>query len=232
MDSRIASMQCSIRRLQLYAVGSTLAFGAIATAAFRPQTVELIRARGIIIEDAAGRERILIGAPIPQAANRLRTDTGRVRNTWAKRFPPTYMGYYRGYQHSMNGIVLLDSSGVDRVALGDPVPDPNIGRRIAPATGLVINDAAGFERTGYGVLTVGGKDRVNLGLDNASGEAVTLSVDDGGRIGIMAQDKGRTLWLGSSPADPALGVSAPFFGMLVRDGQVTRHELGVDTARH
>lgn len=36
--------------------------------------------------------------------------------------------------------------------LGDPVPDPNIGRRIGPATGLIINDLQGFERTGYGFI--------------------------------------------------------------------------------
>ncbi len=36
--------------------------------------------------------------------------------------------------------------------MGYPVPHPNIGRRIGPRTGLAINDAEGFERSGYGLL--------------------------------------------------------------------------------
>ena len=125
----------------------------------------VLRVRGLVIEDAAGRERILIGAPIPEAANRVRTDEARVREIWGPRFPDEeqYMGYYQDYDHSTNGLVILSEDGFDRLVLGDPVSDPNIGRRIGPSTGLVINDAEGFERSGYGLLDVNGLYRVVLG---------------------------------------------------------------------
>ena len=47
---------------------------------------KILRAKGIVIVDDQGRERILIGAPLPQAGNRVRTDTARVRALWSKRF--------------------------------------------------------------------------------------------------------------------------------------------------
>src|SRR2546423_9529020 len=70
-------------------------------AAFRQSSPAIIRARGIIIEDQVGRERILIGAPIPFAKNRVRTDTARVAQLWAGRFPDRaqYMGYYKKSVH-------------------------------------------------------------------------------------------------------------------------------------
>ena len=57
----------------------------------------VLRARGLIIEDEAGRERILIGAPVPEAANRVRTDEARVQEVWASRYTDAdgYMGYYQ-----------------------------------------------------------------------------------------------------------------------------------------
>lgn len=42
------------------------------------QDNKIIRARGLVIVDDKGRERILLGAPIPQAKNRVRTDSARV----------------------------------------------------------------------------------------------------------------------------------------------------------
>jgi len=65
----------------------------------------VLRARGLIIEDEAGRERILVGAPIPEAVNRVRTDDARAREAWASRYPDpdAYMGYYQDYSHETNG---------------------------------------------------------------------------------------------------------------------------------
>jgi len=145
---------------------------------------------GKIIEDNEGRERILIGSPIPTAKNRVRTDLERVKGTWAKRFPSSekYIETYKTYQNEMSGILLLDSNGFDRLALGDPVPDPNTGRRIAPSSGLVINDEEGFERTGYGLLNVQSRHRVVLGMDNGHGkEGLTLFLIDDGPIGLDSQ---------------------------------------------
>ncbi len=155
----------AIRWLQAYAALITVA---LAVLFFRSgtETDGVLRARGLIIEDDAGRERILIGAPIPEAANRVRTDEARVREVWGSRFSDEYMGWYQDYNHSTNGILILSEDGFDRIALGDPKPDPNIGKRIGPSTGMVINDAEGFERMGYGLLDIDGTYRVTLGLDS------------------------------------------------------------------
>ncbi len=53
-----------------------------------------------------------------------------------------------------------------RIFLGSPVPDPAEGRRVAPATGLVINDSAGAERFGLGLFPNG---RVVMGFDAPPG---------------------------------------------------------------
>ena len=80
-------------------------------------------------------------------------------------------------------LVIEDSLGNARVVLGAPVPDPKGGPRMSPATGMVINDAAGFERFGVGVTATGS---ANLGLDapphegRAGGERVDMSASENG----------------------------------------------------
>src|SRR5437867_12837786 len=59
----------------------------------------ILRARGLILEDEAGRGRILLGAPIPFVKNRVRTDPRRVAEIWGPRFPKEYLEYYKGYRH-------------------------------------------------------------------------------------------------------------------------------------
>jgi hypothetical protein len=160
----------------------------------------VLRVRGLIIEDDQGRERILMGAPIPQAKNRVRTDFDRVKRAWAGRSPSKYMEWYKTYQNQMNGILLLNEDGFDRVALGDPVPDPNVGIRIAPSSGLVINDEEGFERSGYGLLNVKNQHRVVLGMDSSKGkEGLTMFLIDDGPIGLEVNDGFRHRSLGLAP---------------------------------
>lgn len=222
MQPDIATLRREMRFLKLYA-GSLTALVLVALlAAFRSSRSEdqVIRARGIVIVDAAGRERILIGAPIPEARNRVRTDTARVRQIWGPRFPKQYLTWYRSYRQGVNGILVLDENGFDRVALGDSVPDPNIGRRIGPSTGMVINDGEGFERSGYGLLRVNGTDRMVLGLDNdRGGEAVTLAVHDSGPVGVHVEDGPTSIWLGRAPAGlPGVLPNGSFSGLLVKEG--------------
>ncbi len=186
----------------------------------------ILRARGIVIEDEAGRERVLIGAPIPAASNRVRTDEKRVRALWSGRYPnpDQYMGFYKDYQHATNGILILDENGFDRVAVGDPVPDPNIGKRLGPSTGIVINDEHGSERSGYGLLKVGGNNRVVLGLDSARGtEGLTLSLFDEGSVGLSIRDQQRLVYVGSAPVGQRLtGAPGAFHGLLVRGADGVR----------
>jgi hypothetical protein len=195
-------LQKQIRRLQVCVAFLAIAVLVLIGSAF--STAEkhdgVLRARGLIIEDDQGKERILIGSPIPGAKNRVRTDLARVRELWGKRFPEKYMEWYRSYQNDMNGILILDANGFDRVGLGDPVPDPNSGKRIAPSSGLVLNDEEGFERSGYGLLKVESRYRVVLGMDNAQGqEGATLFLEDGGPVGLEIQDGSRHRIFGLNP---------------------------------
>jgi hypothetical protein len=213
--NRRGSFRRSIRFMQAYCIVSSVLLLIAVAAGFRQQPNGVLRVRGIIVEDSQGRERILIGAPIPYAANRVRTDTSRVRALWSRRFPDPdqYMRYYAGYRHSMNGMIVLDERGIDRVAVGDSVPDPNVGKRIAPSTGIAINDSAGFERTGYGYLSTR-PARVVLGLDGNDGrEGAGFIVDDGGAAGSFATRGDRMLFLGSQAAR---GAAADSFGLVIR----------------
>jgi hypothetical protein len=191
-----------------------------------------LRVQGVVVVDSSGAERILIGAPIPAASSRVRTDSARASQVWGPSFPPEYDSLYAGYRHDMNGILVLDERGFDRVALGHNVPDPNIGRRIGPSTGMIINDSLGFERSGYGLLTVDGKDRVTLGLDRDGGESIGLRVDDDGWAGLFAREGAHLTYLGAGQGrDLGLQSDAPFFGLLIRDGDSIQHLLGPDPVR-
>lgn len=225
-ETRFSRLERRVRFLSFYALLISLAVPVALLSGFsRGQAPQILRVRGIVVEDSLGRARILIGAPIPYAPNRVRTDTARVARTWGKDFPPAYTEkWYPTYRNDMDGVLVLDSSGFDRVAIGQDLPDPNIGRRIAKSTGMLINDSLGFERTGYGLLRVDGKDRVVIGLDQQGGEALTLVVDDAGRVGLTAQYRDRSLQLGTSTLPDSAGSSAPVFGLVVRDGgRIVQH---------
>jgi hypothetical protein len=228
VQTEIQQVKRTIRWLQGYAVLASIALvvlfvrnGAAAD--------DVLRARGLIIEDEAGRERILIGAPVPEAVNRVRTDEARVREVWAPGFPEAYMDYYQDYSHDTNGMLILSEDGFDRLIVGDPTPDPNIGRRIAPATGMVINDTEGFERTGYGVLPVNGGYNVGLGLDtDRIAEGLSLVLQDDGPHGILVGTPADGIFLGTAPAGHAwTGLEEEFQGLLARrDGEIV-HQLNL-----
>ena len=233
MSENAERLTRAIRWLQAYAALMTIA---LVVLFFRSGTVTdgVLRARGLVIEDDAGRERILIGAPIPEAANRVRTDEARVQEVWASRYTDAdgYMGYYQGYSHETNGLLILSEDGFDRLVLGDPVPDPNIGRRIAPSTGMVINDLEGFERMGYGFKVVDGLGRVGLGLDtDRIQEGLLLTLDDDGLLGVTVGTGANGIFLGSAPAGHEwTGLAEAFQGLLVRrDGEIVHQ---VNAARH
>jgi hypothetical protein len=114
---------------------------------------EILRVRGIVIEDSAGRPRLLLGAPI--------SNHGRKR------------------QDEVTGLVMLNEDGIDRLALGTANYDQINGtlqHRVSNGIGVLLNDAQGNERGGFGFLDSG---RVTLGLDRAHGEeGAFLTVDD------------------------------------------------------
>ncbi len=156
LHERVRHLERHVRRVQYAAValGATVTALLLASATRPARPLSVLRARGLVIEDARGRERILLGAPTPAASGRRRHD------------PAT-------------ALVFLGEDGADRLTIGftpDPQSKGRILTRVAPAVGLQINDPAGDERAGYGYLENG---RVVLGLDYANGrEALTASVDD------------------------------------------------------
>jgi hypothetical protein len=229
---RIVALERQLRSLRRLLAVATVVGATAVLGAFTPASRDVIRTRGIVIVDERGRERILIGAPIPAATNRLRTNVSRVERAWASRFPDPkqYMRWYAGYRHSMHGMLVLDENGQDRLAIGDSTPDPNIGKRIGTGPGVIINDADGFERTGYGMLTVAGRDRVVLGLDGKDGdEAVVLSVHDDGPAGLSVRGSNRrSIFLGTSPVVPWLGLKDSLTGLLLRRGDTDVHRLSTE----
>lgn len=63
-----------------------------------------------------------------------------------------------------HGLSIVDSSGVVRLILGAPVPNPvaeaKTYERHRPDTGIIFNDAAGNERGGMGMLDDGSMNRL------------------------------------------------------------------------
>jgi hypothetical protein len=232
IERRLDRLAREVRWLRLYAIVLTIVLIAGTYRLSLNIDSGVIHVRGIVVDDAAGRARILIGAPIPAAANRVRTDSTRARRIWGPHFPAEYMTYYRTYRHSMTGILIMNDSGFDRVAIGDSTPDPNVGRRIGPATGIQVNDAHGFERGGFGLLTVGGKDRAVLGLDSRHGEAVSLSTIDSGASGLRMFSGDRSLFVGGAPAEDSVGGRGEsFFGAIAYRGDDVTYRVDALTKR-
>jgi hypothetical protein len=108
---------------------------------------KVLRARGIIIEDAMGRPRILLGAPVAKVEGRKD-------------------------QEDVYGLMVLGENGVDRVMVCYPLPGTQ--REGEAAGGVLLNDARGGERGGYVAADNG---EVVLTLDGTKDEAIKLGVD-------------------------------------------------------
>lgn len=200
---RLERMEKKYHQLRLMFTGLiAIIFIAIAGLSFNEKsTYDIIRARGIVIEDSLGRDRILIGAPIPVSKNRVRTDTNLVRKYWAKNYkdPDLFMQWYRDYKHSAVGMVVMNENGFDRVQLGDKLSDPNTGKRMFESAGLLWNDREGWEKGGAGVnTTADGASRSVIGLDDSDGEAVHLVALEDGTKGLMISGENGRLMIGMS----------------------------------
>ena len=120
-----------------------------------PGDDKILHLRGLVIEDAEGHPRLLLGAPTPEVAGRKRKE-------------------------AVAGIVLLGPNGADRVVIAYPGIEPQVmgkveKRSVAVASaGLLINDTDGNERAGFGVSDDG--SRISLGLDYADRDALGLLV--------------------------------------------------------
>lgn len=164
---------------------------------------DLIRAKGIIIEDENGKDRILIGAPVPFSKDRVRTDTNLVRKYFAgdiyPKDPNQYMEWYKKYRHSAFGMVVMNEKGIDVMQAGDQLSDPNVGRRIFLPTGILLNNQKGLEVGGFGTHTFDdGRSGVALGLDDPGNgrEAFHALVLSDGTRALILQDANGKLVLG------------------------------------
>lgn len=162
LERTLARVERRLRWTQL-ACGTSLLVVALTLglASFARPTADVLRVRGLVVEDAQGKARILIGAPIPRVDERKREDAAE-------------------------GFVLIDASGSDRLQLGH-VGGPQMGGkvqgRVAAASGLMVCDAGGNERAGFGYLANG---QVGWGLDYEGGEAIVAAVmPDQGMAGIV-----------------------------------------------
>lgn len=168
----------------------------------------VIRVKGIVVEDGKGRDRILIGAPIPHSKDRVRTDSMKVRKYWSKNFEEMenqYMEWYKKYKHDSEGIVIMNEEGFDRVLLGDKLSDPNTGQRMFEFAGILWNDKQGWELGGAGVNTTkNGKSRSIIGVDSEEGEAVYLIALEDGTKGVVVNGENGKMLIGMSKSNGKL----------------------------
>lgn len=230
VEEEIQALARSVRRLKKAVLVMGVALVALPVAAFTVRDAEIIRVKGIIVEDAQGRARILIGAPAPDVEERVRTNPARAEATWGR----------NGYQwwrlnNDAVGMLILDENGHDSVALGSPVPDPLNGRRIAPSNGLSFANRQGVERGGMGYMynADNGVDRATLGLDSASGEGTGLIADKDGTNGlwVFGGSNGGSLFSGlAQPGGLFSTGEQARLGMLVRNADRSGTYVGGGSA--
>jgi hypothetical protein len=158
--NRVNHLEQRLRLFQVVATLGAAVLGAAIFVALRPfvrsdRSRDVLWVRGLVIEDDKGRERVLIGAPVPKVPGRKRED-------------------------DTVGLIVLGENGADRVALGAPGPDPQIkghvSKRISAGAVLLVDDSEGNERGGFGVLDNDGRATFGLDYPGGAGEAIALSV--------------------------------------------------------
>ena len=157
-------LQAEVGRLRVLVIIALLAVIALAALSFlrKPDAPgkpdPILRAQGLVITDAQGHDRILIGAPVPASKDRTRKDD------------------------ASDGIIFLGKTGADRLAVGQ-MPAPFIGGKSYKRRGendnygTTLYDTKGNERGGMGFLAPG---RVGIALDRAHPpyDAIGMLVDD------------------------------------------------------
>jgi hypothetical protein len=207
----------------LLAVAAMIGVILLGTAALAERLAgeRLIRTRGLVIEDEAGRDRILIGAPVPRSDDRVRTDVARAEAAWGARLGgDRFRENYAKLDHAANGIVVLNEQGFDTLAIGDRMPDPNTGKRLVVPTGMTWNDEHGYELGGLGCSkTAEGKYRVVMGMDDPTvGEALHLFVLEDGTKGLRIASEDALLLIGRARAgNDVFGNASEFAGLMVKD---------------
>jgi hypothetical protein len=160
LEQRIELLERRSRRLMAINAVLGVAFVSLLLSGFtavRGGSPEVLRAKGLVIEDAAGRPRVLLGAPFPEVPERARTDA---RTT---------------------AMIFLDDHGHDRLTVGEALPAKlqgkiaKVDKRIGSSFGMTIHDLEGNERGGFSFLSNG---RASIALDYPGRDAIGLTVDD------------------------------------------------------
>ena len=157
-------LQREVSRLRMLVIVALVAVIALAAVSLlrKPDTQAkpdpILRAQGLVITDAQGHDRILIGAPVPASSSRTRKDD------------------------ASDGIIFLGATGADRLAVGQ-LPTLHIDGKTYKRRGddnnygITLYDTKGSERGGLASMGTG---RVGLALDRATPpyEAIGLMIDD------------------------------------------------------
>ena len=169
LAKEVASLRRQIRFLQ---IGVVAVFGCLLMAAVAPSG-QVLKARGLVIEDRAGRERIVLGDASPDES----TARGPTSET----------------------LVFKGEGGQNRVLLGQE-PNPRINgedyRRVAQGWGMVIYDPSGDERGGFGYLDGRG---ASIAVDRPTGDALGMLVDEKSGLAAFALNYDNKGKLGSYP---------------------------------
>lgn len=184
-EDSITQLATRVRQLErrlcaLLVVSLTLGVTA-AKASSSPQDV--LRVRGLVVVDAEGRERIVLGAPMGDASK-----NGKLANAV--------------------GLAVLDSAGKLHVALGANNPlvfrTGQLGTRTAQEAGLTIYDPrTGGERGGMGAFANGA---ANICLDYGTKDK------EGACLSIAPDDQYAAVILNANPRYPQYDVATMFAG--------------------
>lgn len=152
-EVRITRLERQVGRQRVMLIATGVVGAGLLVAGFAKEPPDMIETKAIRIVDAAGKPRILIGAPTPQDG-RIRTD-GQTAS-----------------------LVVLGPDGKDRVILGE-APNPHLGGRtfprVAAAYGLTIHNKDGDERGAFTYLDNG---RAVAALDRPGGDAVAMVTNE------------------------------------------------------
>ena len=168
LAQRVQAAEHQLKALRSVCIGQWVLLLAVAAAFLASRPVQagspnVLHARGLVIEDSAGRARIVLGAPFPQVAGRKRQDEGSV------------------------AMVFLNEDGADRLLLGEGIGAQIDGKVYSQqqratngaAYGVTIMDGHGNERGGFGFIALAsGGGRGIITLDRPVGDAWGAWVDD------------------------------------------------------
>ncbi|RIW13377.1 hypothetical protein D0X99_16520 [Algoriphagus lacus] len=203
MQNETKELKNQLHWMKLLLTVNLLLLGFVFFSSFKPSVDDLLRVRGLVIVDESGRERMLIGYPIPESKHRFRDNPERVIKEWAaERGGAEFADRYKNdFYNKAEGIVFLNEAGYDRMAIGERLPDPSAGVRQFESAGIAVFDEKGHEYAGFGLSkTKEGKYRTVLGMDDPEvGESMHMFILEDGSRGLQIAHPGGRLLLGSGP---------------------------------